>query len=186
MINYVIGDATDPRVPGSKIIAHICNDVGAWGKGFVMSLSARWATPERLYRRWYKEQAEMSLSPTCRPVVKIGIPMQLGATFFVPVASVGSPPEWEQTYVANMIAQSGIASRDNERPIRYPALEQCLTGVMRLAGRIGASVHMPRIGCGLSGGKWSEVGPIVERVAGEVPTYVYDFETTGRRTITRG
>ena len=32
-ITYTKGDATSPRGSGVKIIAHICNDQGGWGKG---------------------------------------------------------------------------------------------------------------------------------------------------------
>jgi len=49
-IHYLIGDATKPDVAGNKIIAHICNDVGGWGKGFVLAISKSWPEPERKYR----------------------------------------------------------------------------------------------------------------------------------------
>jgi hypothetical protein len=41
-----------------------------------------------------------------------------------------------------------------------------------------ATVHMPRIGCGLAGGKWEEVGQIVEQelVDRGVATTVYDLQ----------
>jgi O-acetyl-ADP-ribose deacetylase (regulator of RNase III) len=52
------GDATSPQAKGVKIIAHICNDQGKWGKGFVMALSARWSQPERAYRDWHHNRAE--------------------------------------------------------------------------------------------------------------------------------
>jgi len=45
-INYVRGDATVPSVKGVKVIAHVCNDSGGWGKGFVLALSRRWPEPE--------------------------------------------------------------------------------------------------------------------------------------------
>jgi len=37
---------------------------------------------------------------------------------------------------------------------------------------------MPRIGCGLAGGKWSEVEPLIESaiVDAGVAAYVYDFD----------
>lgn len=35
MIDYVHGDATLPT-EGARVLAHICNDVGRWGKGFVV------------------------------------------------------------------------------------------------------------------------------------------------------
>lgn len=56
MINYIVGDATDPKVEGNKIIAHVCNDIGAWGRGFVLTLSRKFPEAERSYRRWYQEQ----------------------------------------------------------------------------------------------------------------------------------
>jgi hypothetical protein len=42
VIRYLVGDATAPFIKGPKIIAHVCNDVGKWGLGFVMSVSAKW------------------------------------------------------------------------------------------------------------------------------------------------
>ena len=38
-VNYIVGDATNPKKEGNKIIVHICNDIGGWGKGFVMAIS---------------------------------------------------------------------------------------------------------------------------------------------------
>ena len=45
-ISYLVGDATAPKTPGPKMIVHVCNDIGAWGKGFVMALSRRLPEPE--------------------------------------------------------------------------------------------------------------------------------------------
>ena len=51
-IKYITGDATQPVGEGNKIIVHVCNDVGGWGRGFVMALSKRWKEPEMKYREW--------------------------------------------------------------------------------------------------------------------------------------
>jgi hypothetical protein len=48
------GDATSPQAAGPKIITHVCNDRGGWGKGFVLALSRRWPEPERDYRAWHR------------------------------------------------------------------------------------------------------------------------------------
>ena len=53
MIIYLVGDATRPQGTGNKIIAHICNSIGKWGKGFVLSVSKRWKSPEIMYKGWY-------------------------------------------------------------------------------------------------------------------------------------
>ena len=49
-IQYVKGDATTPQGDGHKIIVHVCNDLGKWGKGFVLAISKRWKEPEATYR----------------------------------------------------------------------------------------------------------------------------------------
>ena len=56
MIRYIKGDATCPQAAGVKVIAHVCNDRGGWGRGFVLALSKRWEEPERAYREWSKEK----------------------------------------------------------------------------------------------------------------------------------
>ncbi len=49
-LKTIKGDATSPQAKGRKVIAHICNDLGGWGKGFVLAISRRWPEPERDYR----------------------------------------------------------------------------------------------------------------------------------------
>ena len=56
-IEYVRGDATAPQGKGVKLIAHVCNDLGGWGKGFVLAISRRWPEPEAAYRRWHRERS---------------------------------------------------------------------------------------------------------------------------------
>lgn len=165
MIEYIVGDATDPKVEGTKIIAHICNDIGGWGRGFVLSVTKRYPIAEASYRAWSKGQAIANA------------PFVLGEIQLVHVA--------DQTFVANMIGQHGVNVDENGKPpIRYDAVEKCLTRLREYAKAGNASVHMPRIGCGLAGGKWSEIESIVNRVlAHDVRTIVYDFDTKDSRTV---
>lgn len=130
------GDATSPQAKGRKVIAHICNDLGGWGKGFVVAISRRWPEPERDYRQWHRGRASNDFA--------------LGVTRLVQVA----PYVW----VANMVGQRGIKTGSAGPPIRYDAVEQCLASLADQAQELGASVHMPRIGCGLAGGTWKFPG----------------------------
>lgn len=152
-IHYVTGDATYPIGDGPKIIAHVCNDIGAWGAGFVKALDKRWDRPRERYKLAHQ-------------VHPFGF---IGTTGIVKVE-----PDIE---VANMVAQVGVRGPNNPQPIRYHVLEHCLGVVAKDAGG-RASVHMPRIGCGLAGGTWDEVEPIIQRtlVAAGVPVTVYDLE----------
>jgi len=148
MIRYVIGDATAPVGDGPKIIAHVCNDAGGWGAGFVLALSRRDRNPERVYRDSGHRLDTVSF------------------------ANYGDPES--RTIVANMVAQHGFGE-DGEPPIRYPVLRECLREVALAAIGKGASIHMPRIGCGLAGGRWEEVSGIVEEACRGVLVTVYDL-----------
>jgi O-acetyl-ADP-ribose deacetylase (regulator of RNase III) len=46
------------------------------------------------------------------------------------------------------------------------------------AVELDASVHMPRIGCGLAGGTWDKIEPIINNslIKSGVEVFVYDFE----------
>lgn len=41
-LEYVTGDATHPHGEGRKMTIHVCNNVRAWGSGFVVAISKRW------------------------------------------------------------------------------------------------------------------------------------------------
>lgn len=60
-IASLVGDATSPKTPMAKTIVHVCNDTGAWGKGFVMSLSKRWSGPESQLRPGTVSVKQMTL-----------------------------------------------------------------------------------------------------------------------------
>lgn len=154
-VRYRRGDATAPPGTGPRIIAHLCNDIGAWGKGFVLALSRRGPEPETAYRAWHRDRARNDFA--------------LGAVQLVPV----HPGLW----VANMVGQHGIRRAGSLPPIRYEAVEEALG---RLAGHalgLEASVHMPRIGAGLAGGDWPRIEALIEEqlCARGVDVTVYDL-----------
>lgn len=85
-IQYLKGDATVPQAKGIKIIAHICNDIGGWGKGFVLAVSKRWEEPEKEYRNWHRFRSKNNFA--------------LGEIQLVQVE--------KYIFVANIIGQKGI------------------------------------------------------------------------------
>jgi O-acetyl-ADP-ribose deacetylase (regulator of RNase III) len=146
-INYVTGDATAPQGDGVKIICHICNDIGAWGAGFVLAVSNKWRYPEDFYR----------------------------ARHTYPLGHVDILSVEDNLFVANMIAQHGIRpDADGVPPIRYAALVEALVKVNIVAEELNATLHMPRIGAGLAGGDWKAIEKIVQTVV-KVPVTVYDL-----------
>ena len=111
-IKYIKADATFPQSEGNIIIPHICNDIGAWGKGFVLALSKRWKAPEKQYKLWYQEKEGFAL----------------GAVQFVQVE--------ENIWVVNIIGQHKIQAIQEETgipPIRYEAVREGLEKVATFA-----------------------------------------------------
>jgi len=152
-LKYVIGDATQPMGEGEKIICHIVNTEKRWGAGFVLALSKRWKEPERAYRGIKKDF------------------MTLGHVQYVCV-------EFDIT-IANMVAQHSVGPKLIDgvltQPIRYYALNTCLEKVNAFALEHGATLHMPRIGAGLSGGDWKEIEQIIKNTM-SVDVVVYDLK----------
>ena len=153
-IKYIKGDATSPFANGNKIIVHVCNDIGGWGRGFVMAISKKWKQPEEQYRSWHSSNENFTL----------------GEVQFVKVE--------EDIWVANLIGQRDIKNDKNGiPPIRYEAISIGLTKIADRAIQFNANIHMPRIGCGLAGGNWDEMERIVikELIDKGVGVTVYDL-----------
>ena len=158
MPQYLIGSATavDGTVP--TVVAHIVNDIGKWGSGFVVPVGRRWPKAELQYRKW----ANGSL----------GTPLRIG---LVQIVSV-EPNIW----VANMCAQHKTRKAFDTKsppPIRYGALESTLAKVASFAIEHGATVSMPRIGADRAGGSWKKIEALIEKTMGSkgLTVIVYDL-----------
>ena len=151
-IIYLNGNAVYPKTPSNKVIVHICNDEGRWGGGFVLSISKRWSEPEKQYKKWIRNREG-----------------KLGEIQFVPVE--------KDIVVVNMIAQESFVSFVNPVAVRYEALKKCLQQVSDSIKGNEVSVHMPRIGCGIAGGKWENIEPIIIETLfkNDIQVYVYDY-----------
>ncbi len=151
------GDATRPvQTMGNILVAHVVNDRGGWGKGFVLAISNRWPHAEKDYRDW---------AMSGRRGGKPSTPFQLGEVLISKVEPNLS--------VAHLLAQHGYIGPDNPTPLSYEALTQCLRKLAGIAAAQNASIHMPRIGAGLGGGDWSRVRKIIEQELGHLPVYIY-------------
>lgn len=156
MIKYLIGfDATSPICTDKKIhiIAHCCNSLGKWGKGFVLALSKRYPNLRYEYLNWINAS-------------------RLGQVLYVRINN--------NTVVANMVGQERIypiklSDGTIIPPIDYPALERCIENVFEEAFLNNADVHMPLIGCGLAGGKWEIVQSILEKYNQIYPINIYVY-----------
>jgi O-acetyl-ADP-ribose deacetylase (regulator of RNase III) len=155
-INYVTGDATHPVGEGNKFIVHICNDIGHWGGGFTAAVSHRWLKPSIAYQHYHMLNDADEL-------------LELGSIQLVKVE--------HDIWVVNLIGQHRTGNRAAVPPIRYEAVRKGLDRVALLARRRDASVHMPRIGCGLAGGSWVRIEPLIRQslIDRGIAVTVYDL-----------
>ena len=119
-----------------------------------MAISKRWKLPEKQYKDWFKTKENFNL----------------GEVQFVQVE--------DELWVANLIGQHKIYTDNNgNQPIRYEAVLLGLEKVRQFALDKNATIHMPRIGCGLAGGTWDKIEPLIEEslTSKDIDTYVYDF-----------
>lgn len=164
-ITYVEGDATVPHagMQRNKLICHIVNNRGKWGSGFVVPLGEKYPQAQRAYREWATGEFHSSFTAHAYGSLQLGV--------------VQSVIVRTDLMVVNMCAQDGLPTRERPRVVNYDALSKCFDATRRIASYYGASIHMPRIGCGRGGGRWEEVLEVLS-----VPTvgqfepdiYVYD------------
>jgi len=152
MISYITGDVTCPQGDGLKILIHIVNNLGGWGRGVVVAISRRWVKPEQSYRLWHAKDDNFTL----------------GMVQLVRVQ--------DDLIVANMVAQNGYSYKDNPA-IDYNALRTCLSKVAKRAKELGAKIIAPRLGCGLACGTWTEVEQILQETMDDLDVTVYDLPT---------
>lgn len=105
-------------IDGSKkiIIPHCCNDIGAWGAGFVLSISKYDIAAEEAYKLWFTETV---YRPSGLRITNVS--PNLGETQFVTIKNNAN--------IANMIGQRGIYSYGGVPPVRYWALAKCMMQV---------------------------------------------------------
>lgn len=155
-INYIVGDATEPTGKGNKVIVHCCNNIGAWGSGFVRAVSNKWVQPEYEYRNWSKEKEILPLGEVQFVKVEKGI------------------------VVANMIGQVMGFGPNGEPPVRYEAIRKGLQLIFDWCFINHASVHCPRFGAALAGGSWEVIEQIIQEELCDkgIEVTVYDFVDT--------
>jgi Zn-dependent peptidase ImmA (M78 family) len=165
-IHYLKGNALDPRGSGKKLIVHVVNDATPnWGgRGFAVALKNKWPIAQEQFKLW---------AAADRNNLKVGHVHITGVT--------------DEITVASMVCQKGYGPAAKSR-IRYAALSECLAKASALASEIGASVHMPRIGCGEAGGMWFIVEELIESalVSRNIATFVYDLPSRPAVPLARG
>ena len=137
-IKYIVGDMF-PLIAESEsriIVPHVCNDIGAWGAGFVVPLGKFYPKSKEEYMSWTMDRV-------------------LGRCQRVFIDS--------RLVIINMIGQHKCGYDKNGRPpIRYAALAECLRFVGDMAVAWGSEIHAPAFGSDLAGGDWNFIEELIK------------------------
>jgi hypothetical protein len=137
-ITELIGDATDPRGDGPRLIVQLVNDkTPNWGGPFARALKSRYPAAQTAFRLWAHEPGHL----------------HLGHVHVVDVS--------DEIAVATMVAQKGYGASVKTR-VRFAALRDSLAQVAAIARTRGAAVHMPRIGTGEGGAAWAIIRELID------------------------
>lgn len=140
MINFKNGSST-------IIIPHVCNNVGLFGGGFSGAIDSRFP--------------EVAIN------FSVGGKLKLGNTQFITVAE--NTQSKSKLVIANMVAQNGVISPKNRRPLHYPSLVRCMYSVKDFAESLKKTeenirIHAPKFGSGLAGGNWYFISDLIDDI----------------------
>ena len=122
------------------IIVHGCNAQGVMGGGFALQVKRAYPGAYEKYRKTY-----------------CSIGLRLGS--IVPY-EIERPRGIAPLVIVNAITQNLFGT--DRRYVEYPAVHSCFEETAKLARCLQITdVHFPLIGCGLAGGDWKEIEPII-------------------------
>lgn len=145
-------DAWDEQ--STRVVIHCCNDIKAWGSGFVIAINEELGEePKNAYLAGTSELGTITHH------------------YF----------QEDNIMVYNIIGQCGIRSIYNPIPIDYAAIREGCNRVFKDASdKFGDhwEVHMPFMGSDRAGGNWEYIKQIVddEIASRGIPVFAYKFE----------
>jgi hypothetical protein len=147
------------------IIPHVCNNVGLFGAGFAKAIAEQFPIVKENFHLLGRTDSK------------------LGRVQFV--TAVEHNQTKNKIIVANMIAQNGVISHKNKRPLNYAALAYCMGDVRKFYANIlspvddrSVEIHAPKFGSGLSGGNWNFIAELINDVWNDINVYVYIHNTS--------
>ena len=152
-IKYKEGDLFT-QLEDNDCIIHCCNNIGAWGSGFVIPLENYFPEVKEAYKDWTHE-----IEPKANDF-RSNSKMQLGHIQVI----TGLQYADNSISCVNMIGQNGIARSDYPRPLHYDAIYRCLERIRYCPQLNGVRKVGPKFGAGLAGGSWSVIEAMINDI----------------------
>ena len=152
----VVNNLISSQHLGSTVIVpHVCNNIALFGSGFAAAV-----------RKHY-------------PIVAtnfelLGKKTKLGYVQYITTSK--DDIYNHELIIANMIAQNGLISKNNPRPLNYEALVRCMVDVRNHINSMDKErieIHCPKFGSHLAGGNWNFINNLIEDIWSNLNVVVY-------------
>jgi len=152
-------------------VPHVCNNIDLFGAGFAAQVADRYPIVKENYHLLGKNFLKTNFGYS--QIVK----------------AYENEKFKHKLFFVNMIAQNGIKSTNNERPLNYLALVKSMnhlskfihtnTGFMNNSEKI--EIHCPKFGSGLAGGNWNFIADLIEDIWGSFFVTVYNYPALNKK-----
>lgn len=146
-------------------IPHVCNNIDLFGAGFAAQIAEHFPSVKEDYHLLGKNFLRNNLG-------------------YTQILKVHEEPKYKhKLYIVNMIAQNGVKSHNNQRPLNYLALAKSMVGLTKfISNNTGfknktetVEIHCPKFGSGLAGGNWAFISDLIDDIWGQFFVTVYNF-----------
>jgi hypothetical protein len=163
LFDYINSYINQGNNGSSIIVPHVCNNINSFGAGFAGAVAKHYPSVKENYHLLGNSFLKNNL----------------GYTQFVEVAK--DKRYGHKLIFANMIAQNGIISSNNPRPLNYLALAKSMVGVGKYIQNnfdkeSKIQIHAPKFGCGLAGGDWNFISDLIKDIWNNIPLFIYSYK----------
>jgi hypothetical protein len=155
------------EVNGSTVfIPHVCNNIDLFGAGFAQQIAERFPSVKQDYHMLGKNFLKNNMG-------------------YAQIIKVYEEKKYKhKLFIVNMIAQNGIRSQSNLRPLNYWGLVKSMTSLASYittnTGFINKNenveIHCPKFGSGLAGGDWHFISDLIEDIWSKFFVTVYKYD----------
>ena len=144
-------------------VPHVCNNIDLFGAGFAAQVADKYPSAKTNYHLLGKNFLSKNMG-------------------YSQVLKVKENEKYKhKLYIVNMIAQNGVRSYDNNRPLNYYGLVKSMvmlaqfietnTGFLNKTENV--EIHCPKFGSGLAGGNWSFINDLIDDIWSKYPVFIY-------------
>lgn len=150
----------DTKNGSSIIVPHVCNNINVFGGGFTAGIVKHYPIVRENYHL-------------------LGNKNILGYVQFIEV--LRNTQTKNRLVFANMIAQNGVISYNNPRPLNYYALSVCMKNVADYIDKSfdadnKVQIHAPKFGSDLAGGNWLFIQELIKDIWSRYSVLIYSIK----------